>query len=372
MQHTIPVLACAASVLLAIPLAAQCSVKSHLQLLNDACNVNGDLRIDTGWQTAVPQVTPASQTRGTFPTCYSTASVTMVADYGYLRYTGNGQAASPLGLGTALVMRNWIGAEPNLQFQDSVLVVAPLLAPGTPVQLRGTVQLASFSAITGNNATLSDYRVRFQVTNALGAEAVVNNTTGVASVTVTVAVGQTVPVLGRLYVDQRAYTAGLGTSSIQCDFAATFDLTALTPGVALQSCSGTTYNGLAARVTPVGFGCGIAPPTLAATPPMLGGISTMQLAGAQPNAPVLHAYALGAAVPLPVGPCMLYVDAASAVVDAVGVASPAGQLAFPLAIPSSVNLLNFRLTAQSVPLATNGPFVGLAELSNGLELRVGY
>jgi hypothetical protein len=47
-------------------------------------------------------------------------------------------------------------------------------------------------------------------------------------------------------------------------------------------------------------------------------------------------------------------------------------LAIPLAIPVSVNLLNFRLTAQSLPLSTGGPFLGLAELSNGVQLRIGY
>lgn len=366
-------LLCTVLVLLTAPLAAQaCGVKGHYNLRNSVPGgpPSGDMRIDTGWQTTVPLVTPNtnSQSNGA---CFSTTSCTTVANYGFLRATASGSAAA-CGSGVSLWLTQWIGGEPTAQFRDTVQVLAPSLPAGTPVQLRGTVQLSGFTQMTGN-IPQGNHLARFWVGNSFAAS--LTNSYGAASVTVTVPVGQSIPINGLLQVDLRIIGVEMGgtsTGSIACDLAATFDLTPLTPGVVLQSCSGASYNGLAAQVTPIGTGCGAVPPSLTATLPTLGGVSTMNLVGAPANAPVFHGYSLGPAVATPFGGCVLQIDPATAVLDFAGAASSSGQLAIPLAIPVSVNLLNFRLTAQSLPLSTGGPFLGLAELSNGVQLRIGY
>jgi hypothetical protein len=76
--------------------------------------------------------------------------------------------------------------------------------------------------------------------------------------------------------------------------------------------------------------------------------------------------------PLPLGGCILRLDPATVVTEFAGFASPAGQLQAPLHIPNAINLAGCRLTAQAVPLLVNGPFLGIAELSNAVELRLGF
>jgi hypothetical protein len=58
--------------------------------------------------------------------------------------------------------------------------------------------------------------------------------------------------------------------------------------------------------------------------------------------------------------------------DADGRPSPAGSRGANLTIPDSLGLAGYRLTVQALPLSTNGPFLGLAELSNGVEMRLGF
>lgn len=173
------------------------------------------------------------------------------------------------------------------------------------------------------------------------------------------------------YGTLRTFGSGNAVSSRDVDLTATFDITPLTPGVALQLCSGATYNGLAARVTPVGVGCGAAPPVLSASAPTLGGIVALSLTEAPANAPVVRGFALGGAIGVPHGNCVLQLDPGTMVLDLLGLASATGQQQSTLAIPSTVDLLNFRLTAQALPLVANGPFLGAGELSIGVELQVG-
>ena len=240
------------------------------------------------------------------------------------------------------------------------------------MQVRFSAQLGGFASLGGTPPFSSYFGVRMFCNQ----QQIINqgNSVGATSVTVTVPVGQAMPVEGMLDVSLHAIGVmsfnALGSYDV--DLTATFDITPLTPGVALQSCSGATYNGLAARVTPVGVGCGAAPPVLSASAPTLGGSVALSLTGAPANAPVVRGFALGGAVAVPYGNCVMQLDPGTLVLDFIGFASATGQQQSTLTIPSTVNLLNFRLTAQALPLVSNGPFFGLGELSNGVELQIGY
>ena len=98
----------------------------------------------------------------------------------------------------------------------------------------------------------------------------------------------------------------------------------------------------------------------------------MTTTGAPANAPTLLGLALGQAAAIPFGACVLQLDPLTTVPHDIGVASATGQFVATLVIPNSLNLLAFSLTAQALPLLSNGPFLGLGELSNGVELQLGY
>jgi hypothetical protein len=206
------------------------------------------------------------------------------------------------------------------------------------------------------------------------------NSTGTDTTTVVVALGSQVQLGGTLTTHARAGGVALSGSSngtIAVDMMAAFDVAPLTPGVTLVSCSGATYNQLAARATSVASSCGAAPPVLAANVPALGGTCTADLSSAPSGAAVLRGLLAGAPVATTIGACVLHLDPASAVFDFAGTATVAGQLAMSLAIPNAVTLLGFALTAQALtaqalPLQTNGPLLGFAEWSNGVLLQLGF
>jgi hypothetical protein len=111
---------------------------------------------------------------------------------------------------------------------------------------------------------------------------------------------------------------------------------------------------------------------LAANVPVLGGMCTLDLSSAPSGAAVFRGLSVGGPVATPIGGCVLQLDPASAVFEFAGTATVAGQLAMSLAIPNAVTLLGFARTAQALPLQTNGPLLGFAELSNGVLLQLGF
>jgi hypothetical protein len=58
--------------------------------------------------------------------------------------------------------------------------------------------------------------------------------------------------------------------------------------------------------------------------------------------------------------------------DVVGASNGAGQWGFVLPIPFVPAWAGTSVTAQALPLLTNGPFLGFGELSNAVELRLGH
>lgn len=87
---------------------------------------------------------------------------------------------------------------------------------------------------------------------------------------------------------------------------------------------------------------------------------------------MFSAFAFAAPVTLPYGACTLQVNPAVAIVEFVGVADPQGQAQFGLPLPNAYGLAGLRLTGQALMLANNGPLLGTAELSNGVELVLGF
>lgn len=370
MRH-LPLLA-AFPLLLTSALAQTCALRGHYRIVNTVNNVPGsELRIDTGWQTTAPLITPGSNSNSNPQGCFSNGSCTSTADYGYLRVTGAGSAQTCSAGGVFLWLDEWIGGQPKAQFRDRLTVVAPGLPNGTPVQVRASTSLAGFANLVDASPSVSLGAILYVNGNFAGQLGGV----GAVSQVLNTTVGAALNVEGHLNATLRASGVLAGTpstASYALDLTAAFDLTALTPGVTLQACSGAAYNQLAARATTIGTGCGTTPPTLAATAPQLGTTCTLTTSGAPANAPTFLGLALGSAVAVPFGACTLRLDPASAVLNLLGATSPGGQVTGGLTIPNSTSLAGFALTAQSLPLAGNGPFLGLAELSNGVELRVGF
>jgi hypothetical protein len=127
-----------------------------------------------------------------------------------------------------------------------------------------------------------------------------------------------------------------------------------------------------ASSTSVGSGCGVlTTPTLASNAPVLGSNLTLTLAGATPNAPVSLLVAGGPASPLALGSCVLQVALPFLSVP-IGNSNGSGGLVANLAIPSGPENVGVALVAQALIVAPGGPLFGVAELTNGLELALGF
>ncbi len=362
-------------------LAAQnCSLRGHFQLRTGVpaqVGPSGDVRIDSGLQTLGPVVSSGISASGNAQGCAVNANCTTTVDYGRLQLTASGAGGSCSNGAQFLLLDSWIGGRPNGEFTDRLTVVAPQLAAGTPVTLRVSVQLSGSATATSSFPSpafdTSYYAARLFVNNN---QAVIQaNSSGSSTNNVVVTVGSQVPVSGDLVVRLRAggmEIGGVYTGSIAAAVVATFDIAALTPGVTLVACSGTNYDRLTARALPVGSGCGATPPGLGANPPVLGSTCNLALSGAPVGAPVFRGLSLGTLVATPIGSCVLQLDPASAFFDFAGLANPLGQLVMPVPIPNFTSLLGAELGSQALILATNGPLLDLAELSNGVGLRLGF
>lgn len=367
--------------LVTAPLAAQnCSLRGHFQLLTSVpvpVGPSGDVRIDSGLQPLGPVVAPALSASGNTQGCSVNASCTVTVDYGRLQLTASGAGGSCSNGGQALRLDSWIGGRPNGEFTDRLTVVAPQLAPGTPVTLRVSVQLSgsatAVSTLGSPTFDTSFYAARLFVNNSQVASQ--SNSSGTNTNTVVVTVGSQVPVSGDLVVRLRAggmEISGSYSGSIAANVLATFDIVPVTPGVSLVACSGTNYDRLTARALPAGSGCGAAPPGLGANPPVLGSVCNLALHGAPVGAPVFRGLSLGTLVATPIGSCVVQLDPATAFFDFAGAANSLGQLVMPVPIPNLTSLLGAELGSQALILAANGPLLGFAELSNGVGLRLGF
>jgi hypothetical protein len=362
-------------------LAAQnCSLRGHFNLRTSVpsqVGPSGDVRVDTGLQVLGPVVASGISSSGNAQGCSVNSSCTSTVDYGRLQLTASGAGGSCSNGGQSLSLDSWIGGRPNGEFTDRLTVVAPQLAPGTPVTLRVSVQLSGIATATSTYPSpgldTSFYAARLYLNNSQAA--IQANSSGRNTNSVVVTAGSQVLVSGDLVVRLRAVgmeISGFYSGAIAADVVATFDIAPLTPGVTLVACSGTNYDRLTARALPVGSGCGAAPPVLSANPPALGSTCNLALSGAPVGGLVFRGLSLGTLVATPIGSCVLQLDPAVASFDFVGLASSLGQIVMPVPIPNFTSLLGVELGSQALILGTNGPLFGVAELSNGVGLRLGF
>jgi hypothetical protein len=378
--RVLPTLLSALLVLVSRSPAQGCGVQSSYQMGNFTA-VSNIAQVDTGWLPST--VTTLRYNGGGSPgiSLYSEGTVQTRAEFGRLRIQATGQAQNWNGNGTSLYVTPMAFDAPTVRFRDTVTVVAPGLPVGTPVQLRLRVRLSGTCVLSGLSPLINEFGAQIRVApfpNSLVPSSTVaslSSTTGLATANVSTAVGQTFVVEGRMNcnVDEYGVRNGfpLASASYSIDLESLFEFTSLTPGAAIATCSGAAYPSLQASAQAVGAGCGSAPPTLASTVPVLGSTLTLTTSGAPGQAPVFRGLAIGAPVWLPVGACTMHLDPASLALDFVGFADPAGQLAVTLPLPASGSLAGVALTAQSLLLVNNGPFLGIAETSNGVALLVG-
>jgi hypothetical protein len=371
-SRSVRLAALAAAFLPTVLQAQTCDLKNHYRIVNSVNNVPAsELRIDTGWQTVGPLLSPGSNYNSNPQGCYSQGNCNPISDFGYLHVDGTGSASTCSAGGVFLWLDEWIGAEPKAQFRDRLLVTSATLPVGTPVQVQWTLAFGGFVSMTNANSYLHK-RAQLSCSGTVIDTQATGTFTAVANTTV----GASLQVSGRLWATLQDYQLLQGqpwTGSYAVDLTATFRVSNLTAGVTLVACSASTYDGLTARALPVGFGCGAVPPSLVGSAPVLGGSSQLGVTGAPAGAPVVLAVAGGDAIWAQIGPCTLQVDPnAMIVLDVVGLADGTGSLSHALAIPFVAAFAGTTVTAQALPLLTNGPFLGLGELSNGLELHLGY
>ncbi|HLQ37184.1 MAG TPA: hypothetical protein VK348_05260, partial [Planctomycetota bacterium] len=128
-----------------------------------------------------------------------------------------------------------------------------------------------------------------------------------------------------------------------------------------------------ASATPVGAGCAVGtPPLLAAAPPVVGAVETFSLTGASANALVWVGLSFGFPVPQNFGSCVVQVDLANSTPFATSATSASGTWSFNLTIPPIADLVSAPVVAQTLILDAGGPLLGAGDLSNGLQLTLGF
>lgn len=361
-------LALAVPCLVTTAAAQSCGVRNGFRIANSHSGAGSELAVDTGWQTTAPLTTPGANSNPS-ATCNSQGTCTPTSDYGYLHVQGSGSANNCPQSGVFL----WLDQTPQARFFDTVTVTSTTLPQGTPVTLRAAIALDG-SAVMNDPSPA----VNFSATlygNSLGLT--LSNGPGTTTGLITTSVGNSVLIQGNLNVTLYGYgMLGLGNPpqsfSYAVDLTAHFGVSAVTPGVQLSWCSGRTYQSLAADVRSVGNGCGPGSPVLTAGLPALGQSQPYGLTSTIPNEAVVFAYSIGPSPSGALGPCTVNVDPGNLTLGVVGVTNGAGACNWGFYIPGAPILSGLKLATQSFVLQNNGPFLGFAVLSNGLEVTIGF
>ncbi|MEM7307633.1 MAG: hypothetical protein AAF682_13225 [Planctomycetota bacterium] len=130
----------------------------------------------------------------------------------------------------------------------------------------------------------------------------------------------------------------------------------------------TDFGGWVAE--PFGVGCGVASaPELKLSGELLTGAPVaLELEGSAPLAPVVF-YTSPVSAQDVIGPCNNYL--AQPLLLATAATDAGGALSLHAAVPSDPGVVGAFLVVQSATVVAGGPFLGVAEFSNGLELVVG-
>ena len=123
----------------------------------------------------------------------------------------------------------------------------------------------------------------------------------------------------------------------------------------------------------IGGGCGTtSAPSLNATAPRPGTTQNYAIASTTPNAPVLLMFGASTQTVSIGNGCTLHVDLGASRVVMPGSTNSAGTLSYAIPIPRSKDVVGLTATVQAALLKNGGPALGVAELSNGVELTGGF
>ncbi len=370
MAHFVPTLLIALATTCAAgsTTAQSCGVRNGFRIVNSHSGAGSELAVDTGWQTTGPLTTPGANDN-TGPVCASQGTCTPTSDYGYLRVVGSGTANNCPMSGVFL----WLDQVPQARFLDTMTVTSATLPQGTPVQVRVAVALDGFATMVDSSpyvdysAIVTGGSLGMTVANAPG------TTTGILSTSV----GGSVQLQAGLSATLYGYgMLGLGIPpayfSYSVDLTAHVGVDCLTPGATLNFCSGRSYATLASEVHAVAGGCGTGSPVLTATLPMLGQTQNYTITGATPGEAAFFGYSIGPAVNAPLGPCTIALDGTSLDLSFAAITDAAGSCSFGRLLPTAPIFAGLRLTTQALVLTNGGPLLGFAQLTNGLEMTIGF
>lgn len=330
------------------------------------------LCVDTGWSTNAPLFSTGNRTGSNPQGCLSTATCIALANYGRLLLVASGQATTCSTGGVYLDLDACALGVPKAQSIDRFTVTSQILPAGTPVQVRCGLTLAGGVTVTGTQP-MSTWRADVLCDGVAVASVV--DALGTVSALVSTTVGATVVVECRLDATVRELGVQAGppnTGSFTISLQSAVDFECLTTNTSLTFCSGAEYDPQSARWLAFAGMCGAPPPILVTAEPYLGTSCPISLSGAAPNAPLILGAASGPAQLTPVGPCAVWLPPGAIVLQTAGTTNSTGAWSSALAIPTSSALAGARVTLQALPLVAGGPFLGFGQLSNGLELRLGW
>jgi hypothetical protein len=330
------------------------------------------LCVDTGWSTNAPLVSSGNRTGSNGQGCQSTAVCFALSNYGRLLLVAAGQANTCSAGGVHLDLDECAVGAPKAHSIDHFTVTSQVLAPGTPVQVRCGLTLAGGGTVTGTQP-VSTWRADV-LCNGVAVASVVD-ALGTVTALLSTTVGATVAVECQL--DATVHELGVqagppNTGSFAISLQSAVDFACLTTNASLTFCSGAEYDPQSARWLAFASTCGIPSPILGTALPYLGTSCPITLSGAAPNAPLILGAASGPAQLTPVGPCAVWLPPAAIVLQTAGTTSSTGTWNSALSIPSSPALAGVLVTLQALPLVAGGPFLGFGQLSNALELRLGW
>jgi hypothetical protein len=164
--------------------------------------------------------------------------------------------------------------------------------------------------------------------------------------------------------------------SFDCDMApsnGTVSVVQAKAGPGHDSVNVGTQVPLNARNVTLGVGCGIVtPPVLAGTGAAIIGNSSFAVTASNVAAASSNMFILsGGSVSLPIGPCTVFVDPARILTVLNINATALGVATLPLGVPNNGALDGATVTVQSVEVQTGGAFSGVADFSNGLQVKLG-
>jgi len=129
-----------------------------------------------------------------------------------------------------------------------------------------------------------------------------------------------------------------------------------------------------AQIKSVGKSCTANRPLrLEATSPLIATDQVYRLKGARPNVPTVMLLSLGRAVAFPLpGGCALYVHPFAMITMIAPATHSRGHWSLTVPFPNHHRLSGTTFTAQVLCFVGSGPALGVGELSNGLEMQVGF